>query len=768
MTPRPSRHTDASQRARAWTSRLALVGALFLGLPSLPVAPSGGSLSIGPAVAHALTAEELIAKAKEKQRVRRLLEPYRPDVRKAIRDAYRALGKGPGAIELAIEQVVNQGGTGNSAVKRDAFAQTVYPIVRQYCADCHSGSGPGFPSIAHKTVTTAYDAIVSNQKVRLSDPERSRLVQRLASDRHYCWSDCAADAAEMQAAVAEWAVLEESLGSGVEVGLIQSDSSSMAEGKIDKKKGRIEDHVIAKWEFKEGSGNIAHDTSKVEPAIDLDVHNAEWMSNWGLEFKERSWAIAPAETSVKLYRMIANPQKGTQQYSIEAWIAPANTDQDGPARIASYSAGTELRNFALAQNLYTYVFRNRNRNRKTDKNGMPDLQTADADEDAQAYLQHVVVTYDRFNGRKVYVNGRFTGDKDPVRGELLFNWQKDYRLVIGNETSLNRQWEGQMRYLAIHDVALSKKQIKQNYSLGVGQRFLVSFNLDEWLATTGNAVQFSVVEFDGYSYLFCDPSFTGPPPLDYNVAGIEIAVNGVRSATGQAFSNVETIITTDGASVSRLCSIIPKDQGPDLDRFSIRFARLGDFQNVTTEDPPEIIVPEDDMSFHPVIGVRTFDEVNLSMAGVTGVSPLVGNIRDTFDVIRTQLPVSSDPRSFLSSNQVAVAKLALEYCNELVESPGLRDSFFGTAPRFEFDSDATVAFSTPTKRNQIIDALYDRMVLPGLREQPLRSEVAPVVDTLIQDLTAGCDAASCPAERTRTVVKAACAAVLSSAAVSIH
>lgn len=56
----------------------------------------------------------------------------------------------------------------------------------------------------------------------------------------------------------------------------------------------------------------------------------------------------------------------------------------------------------------------------------------------------------------------------------------------------------------------------------------------------------------------------------------------------------------------------------------------------------------------------------------------------------------------------------------------------------------------------------------GVASQPSHAEVAPILDALILDLSAGCDAATCPASRTRTVVKGACAAVLSSAGVSVH
>ncbi len=739
---------------RRWV-HVAVVAGLIAGLPSLDAA--------------AQSAEEILEEAQRKLHNKQLLEPFTPDVRAAIREEYRRLGRGDGMMEQAIYNVTATPGSSNSAVKQDAFAQTVYPIVRDNCRSCHAGAGPGFPSLAHSNATTAYSAVVTTQKVRLSDPPRSRLVQRLVADNHYCWSDCDDDGAEMEAAIAAWAEIEESLGGGgIDVNVISSLSSSMTEGTVDKAKGRFEDRVIAKWMFKEGQGEVARDSSKVEPAIDLEVRDAEWISGWGLNFQNGGWARGTPEASRKLYKYIAHPEKGSQQYTVEAWVAPANIDQDNFPRIVSYSDGTSRRNFTLAQNLYTYAFRNRTTAKKIDRNGMPALVTSDEDEDAQAALQHVVVTYDRVNGRKVFVNGRFTGDKDPVRPKLLLNWNHDFRVVMGNETSGNREWMGQIRFVAIHDVALTKKQIKQNFKEGVGQRFLVRFGLDEWLATTGNVVEFTVQEFDNYSYLFCAPRFSGPPPLDYIAEGMQISVNGEIPVSGQAFVNTQALVLQDEQEASRLCSVIPKDLGVDEDRFNIHFRRLGDFQNIVSSEPPEIVPPEDDPDVKPDIGIRPFEQVHLSMAALTGISanePLVG---DTYREIREALPTGPEARSFLSSHQVGVAKLAVEYCNALVEDPVQRDVFFGTNPAFEFTAPVPTAFSTPAKQAIVTDALFDNMIGVALADQPTRAQVTGVVDALIADLTAGCDAASCPEERTRAVVTAACTSVLSSATTLIY
>jgi hypothetical protein len=61
------------------------------------------------------------------------------------------------------------------------------------------------------------------------------------------------------------------------------------------------------------------------------------------------------------------------------------------------------------------------------------------------------------------------------------------------------------------------------------------------------------------------------------------------------------------------------------------------------------------------------------------------------------------------------------------------------------------------------------MVGNNLAAQPLHGEVQNALDLMIDDLTAACVTPGvCDSARTRTIVKGACAAVLSSAAVSLH
>src|SRR3546814_9128794 len=111
---------------------------------------------------------------------------------------------------------------------------------------------------------------------------------------------------------------------------------------------------ISLWEFKTGEGLTAFDTSGVEPAIDLTLSgDVQWFGGWGITINDGK-AQGSTTASKKLHDLI----RATGEYSIEAWAIPANVTQE-MARIVSYSAGQDARNFTLQQTLYEYQFRHR-------------------------------------------------------------------------------------------------------------------------------------------------------------------------------------------------------------------------------------------------------------------------------------------------------------------------------------------------------------------------------------------------------------------------
>jgi hypothetical protein len=661
------------------------------------------------------------------------------------------------------------GGSGGSGASQAesiaAFEQTAYPLLTQYCVACHAGSGPGFPSISSSNSTVAHGAVVDTQKVNFGNPGNSRLVQRLVADFHHCWSgDCNADGAMMAAAISQWATLI-NYGSGGQQsnGAIQSETLTFADGVEDQGQARVENGVIAKWEFKEGSGSVANDTSGVAPAIPLFASgDFRWMSNYGLDFTRGKAESPNAAMTRKLYDRIANPASGSQQFSLEAWVIPANTTQEGPARIATYSNGGAA-NFMLGQVMYYYNVRTRAAVEGNQSNGTPGLQTYD--EDLQDTLQHVVVTYDVFRGRRIYVNGVFTDDVDEQGGGPLSNWDPNQVLTLANSRFGDRPWQGRVQLAAIYERALTDAEIQTNFLAGIGRRFLMTFDLSQY--APGTSLRFVVREFDDYSYLFCEPTLTTTNPSGFRISNIRIAINGQISVSGQAFTHVDQPITQSQMRLSELCSIIPKGpQGVAGDSIALDFEFLGSYTNPIVENNPPAPPPVDDTELRPTLGLRDFDRINATFAALTGVNPVTTpSVAAAFTALQQQLPSANDLRTFLATHQVGISNLSIEYCDALVDTPALRSGVFGS---FNFDA-AQTDFSQQTTRDALTVPLVSRLYGTNLSEQPSHAEVAGTLDSLVLTLAAPCtNGTTCDAARTQTIGKAVCDAVLTSAAVSIH
>jgi len=637
----------------------------------------------------------------------------------------------------------------------------LYALLQQRCAGCHtdSSSTPQSPYFAHADVTVAYPA--AKQKIDLDTPANSRLVVRLRSEFHNCWTDCASNATTMQAAIQAFA--DGIPLSVLDPNLLNSKALTLADGVVASGGNRYEANVIAMYEFKTGSGTVAYDTSGVVPSIDMQLSgNVTWVAGYGIDINSGGRAQGNALASKKLSDRI----KQSGEYSVEAWVVPANVTQDGPARIISYSASTTNRNFTLGQTLYNYEFLHRSTT--TGANGDPTMATADADEDLQAALQHVVITFDPINGRQIYVNGVHTGDTDSVAGGVLIDWNDSYALVFGNEAGGNAgalQWAGKLRLVAISDRAMTAAQIKQNFDVGVGEKFLLLFEVSAWTGIPRNYVMFEVSQYDNYSYLFNKPILIS---LDASATasgvpmqGMSIGINGREAITGQAYRNMNTTIDGNsdllgGTRLSTLGTIIASEKGSAADEFFLTFDVIGANTNVRTEPALLAPVPPADSAPVPLIGLRTFDEINATMSVLTGVNTT--SVNSTYQVIIQQLPSTADILGFLSAHQVAVSQLSIDYCDQLVSNTTARGPYF--APFSAFTATPTAAFNT-AGRDALLDNLISKMMGTNLTSQPLVSDVKTELNALITRLMP-CPNGNC-AGRTETIVKASCSALLGSA-----
>ncbi len=650
----------------------------------------------------------------------------------------------------------------------------VHDLLTEYCSGCHvPAASPAIaPFFAVADVQASY--LASLQRINLDNPEQSRYVARLGAEFHNCWDNCADNAAEMEAAIAAMAAAL--TPTDIDPDLVTSRALSLVDGIVASIGGRHDGNVIALYEFKEGTGSQAFDTSGVEPALNLSFQGSmpeseRWVGGWGINIATNDRWSGGTVSSRKLHDLI----RATGEYSVEIWVAPGNVTQDGPAPIVSYAGGLDTRNFMLAQTLYNYDFLHRSST--TDNGGgVPALSTPDGDDVLQATLQHVVVTFDPANGRRIYVNGELVDVMDPVAGGLLNNWENNYALVLGDAPggAGDVGWAGQIRLLAIHNRALNAQQILENFEVGVGQKFFLLFNISNHIGIEDAYVVFEVSQFDSYSYLFNAPFFVvldaEDPIGNIPLQGMRIGINGREAAVGQAYVNLDLLLNdADYADegrqwLSRLGTVIGLENGPMLDEFFLTFEQLGASSHVRLEPVlPTPAAPEDctGAACPSHVGVRTFDAINATMSALTGVPKTNGRVMATFGNVRQQLPAVPDMEAFLASHQMGITQLAIEYCSVLVDNQGdiSRTEYF---PDVNFGAAPATALNA-AGRDALVDTLMLRMVGNVIPNQPEDAQVRGYVNQLLDELVDNCASSCATAARTQIMVKAACAAVLGSA-----
>jgi len=692
-------------------------------------------------------------------------------------------------------------------------AQSIYTLVSNHCYGCHSAEHPDnkdaiAPQFAVRNATLdnangdidkSYQVAYSVPLINLSNPQLSRLYTRLSTDGHNCWSDCATNAADMEKAIL--LLQAQVVGMGYTdplSGVFASSAVGLLADGIEASGGnRYEASQIALYEFKVGSGNTALDSSGIDPSMNLTLSGSyEWLSNWGIQFnapaagQQPGKAQASPSDSSKLKKMIGL----TGEYSIEAWVVPANVAQTG-ANIVSYSSGpgdTATRNFTLGQNADEYEAYNYSTT-SVDHSGMPVFATAN--QNLVATLQHVVLTYDPTSGRQIFINGipvagssTNPSTPDPTAPGGLTTWDSSLSLILGNETTNDRPWQGAIRFLAIHNRALTETQIQQNFDAGVGQEYYLLFNISHLVrdntAITGCTdasntasycyVVMKVSQFDNRSYLFDAPHFVNLNDASANISGslllkgMRIAINGVEAPSGQSYANLDVCVSiaggcsdpdevdvtytaVTGAKLSDLGAVIAMQNGPrpapgsglTPDQIFLTFQQIGtatpgspfvDASPTTPYLPPVTTTTEPDVLMH------TFEEINASLAQLTGIprtDPSVNNdstLGDSSDGTYTNviqaLPSSASINSFKAAQQMAISQMAVTYCSALVNNSTKAISYFGIS---DFSSGLTIDAST---RSAIIDGLLAHVLnvdsaATDLTTMPDKTVVANYLDALI-------------------------------------
>lgn len=211
------------------------------------------------------------------------------------------------------------------------------------------------------------------------------------------------------------------------------------------------------YDFSGTSGPKIRDRSGVGQPLDLTIGQASAVerSNGVLVVKSPTILVS-AKPASKLTEAVR--QSG--EFTLEAWIKPANESQRGPARIVTLSKDSSQRNFTLGQDGKRYDVRFLTN--RTDRNGSPSL--ASPQNQLQTELTHVVYSRQRSGETVLYIDGKPQGER--TTGESVKNWDSSFHFALANELTNDRAWLGEFHLVAVYSRALTETEIRQNHEVG--------------------------------------------------------------------------------------------------------------------------------------------------------------------------------------------------------------------------------------------------------------------------------------------------------------
>ncbi|MDE0736673.1 MAG: DUF1592 domain-containing protein, partial [Pirellulaceae bacterium] len=221
---------------------------------------------------------------------------------------------------------------------------------------------------------------------------------------------------------------------------------------------RVTEGLQVLYDFRVSSGPLVKDYSGKGKPIDLRIGNLQGVrrSPGGLEVRGEA-AIQSAQSAGGLATMI----RRSGAITVEAWVRPANTKQEGPARILTFSSNSSNRNLTLGQEGNRFDVRLRTT--RTSNNGLPSVESPQRS--LAPRRMHVVYTRSRGGQARIFLDGKPVAEKQ-VPGELT-NWDDKYRLALADEVSGGRPWLGTYHLVAIYARDLSATEVRKNFRAGV-------------------------------------------------------------------------------------------------------------------------------------------------------------------------------------------------------------------------------------------------------------------------------------------------------------
>lgn len=222
---------------------------------------------------------------------------------------------------------------------------------------------------------------------------------------------------------------------------------------------RVTAQLAALYEFNQGSGNVAVDTSGVGSPLNVTIQNpgnVTWTQG-GLRLNQATVLLGASNNK------IISAVRASNQLTVEAWVTPTVVTTTAAGRIATISKNAFARNVSLSRVRVgtQYAYEGLLRTSTGSKNGLPVTTAAGT---APAALTHVVYTRDTAGSVAIYLNGARV--QQGTLGGNLSGWAPAHPIALGAEPDGALPWLGTLHLVAFYSRALGAAEVTQNFQAG--------------------------------------------------------------------------------------------------------------------------------------------------------------------------------------------------------------------------------------------------------------------------------------------------------------
>ncbi|MBC8245053.1 MAG: DUF1592 domain-containing protein [Verrucomicrobia bacterium] len=307
--------------------------------------------------------------------------------------------------------------------------------------------------------------------------------------------------------------------------------------------GRSGDGLVALYDFRLAKGNVVKDRSGAGQPLDLKIESPKNVRRTEGALEVRGPALI---RSGKPAAKVFNAVRRSGEITIEAWVRPANTRQDGPARMVTLSGNTSERNFTLGQEGDTVDVRLRTT--KTSGNGAPSL--GGPKRSLAPKLTHIMYTRSRGGRARLFINGKQRAEKR-ITGATS-NWNANYRLALANELSKDRPWLGTFHLVAIYSRDLSAGEVAAHFKAGVNARSATAQLAGQTQSPKERFFEREIAPLLSRHCLECHDTVNHKGRLDLS-----------KKSTAFATSKKEVVIVPGKSAESLLWEVVEADDMPD-------------------------------------------------------------------------------------------------------------------------------------------------------------------------------------------------------------